>query len=146
MEFKHFLSSRFKLKDLGPLKYFLSIEVARSHKGVSICQRHYTLKLLKEIGILGSKPRIIPLDPSHKLKNEDDDLLYDPISYKRLIGKLIYLTITRPDLSFAVHKLSQFMDKPRTHKQFIKFPLFEGNRGTESIIFWHKHSGSSSLY
>lgn len=112
-DFKPFLSSKFQLKDPGPLKYFLGIEVARSRKGITIFQRNYALELLKETGTLGSKPRNIPLDPGLKLSKEEREILSDPTVYRRLIGKLIYLTITRPDLSFAVNKLSQYMDKPQ---------------------------------
>lgn len=114
IDFKSFLSSKFQLKDLGPMKYFLGIEVARSGKGITICQRHYALELFKETGTLGSKPRTTPLDPGLKLSKKDGELLSDPTVYRRLIGKLIYLTITRPDLSFTVNKLSQYMDQPRT--------------------------------
>lgn len=119
-DFKVFLSSRFRIKDLGPLKFFLGIEIARSKKGVHICQRHYALELLKETGTLGSKPRTTPLDPGLKLSKEYGDMLPDPTVYRKLIGKLIYLTITRPDITFAVNRLSQFMDKPRLpHLQAI---------------------------
>ncbi|RVW97533.1 Retrovirus-related Pol polyprotein from transposon RE2 [Vitis vinifera] len=84
--FKAYLNDCFKMKDLGVLKYFLGIEVARSSTGLFLCQRKYTLDIVSEAGLLGAKP---------------------------LVGRLIYLAVTRPDLAYSVHILSQFMQEPR---------------------------------
>jgi len=108
-----FLHSVFSLKDLGPLKYFLGLEVARSDKGIVVSQRKYALDILEDSGVLGAKPVFFPMDPNIKLSRSDGELLSDPSSYRRLVGRLVYLTITRPDLSFFVQMLSQFMDSPR---------------------------------
>ncbi|KAI3746928.1 hypothetical protein L6452_09370 [Arctium lappa] len=113
-DFKNRLSSDFKLKDLGILKYFLGLEVARSKTGIFVSQRHYTLKLLEDDGLLASKPSKTPMDPNVLLNDRDGDVLEDTSQYKRLIGRLLYLTMTRPDISFVVHKLSQFVSSPRT--------------------------------
>lgn len=75
-------------------------------------QRKYTLELLEDTGFLEAKPSSIPFDPNLKLSPTDGELLPDPTSYRRLIGRLIYLTNTRPDISFAVQHLSQFVSKP----------------------------------
>ncbi|MCH81055.1 retrovirus-related Pol polyprotein from transposon TNT 1-94 [Trifolium medium] len=109
---KTIMDNTFKIKDLGKLKYFLGIEVAHSKQGITICQRKYCLDLLKDTGLLGSKPAPTPLDPSVKL-HQDDAAVYEDIGgYRRLIGKLLYLTTTRPDISFATQQLSQFLCKP----------------------------------
>jgi Reverse transcriptase (RNA-dependent DNA polymerase) len=105
---------KFEIKDLGRLKYFLGIEIARSSKGLFISQRRYTLKLLKETGKLGSKPAITPINMNIKLNSEDGEPLKNVNQFQRLVGKLIYLTVTRPDLSYAVSQISQFMHASRT--------------------------------
>ncbi|XP_062103740.1 uncharacterized mitochondrial protein AtMg00810-like [Humulus lupulus] len=110
--FKIKLDSRFKLKDLGPLRFFLGLEIGRSQNGISISQRPFTLQLLTNTGYLGAKAVSTPMEANKKLSMEDGDLLSDPTSYRILIGKLIYLTITRPDISHSVIKLSQYLSTP----------------------------------
>ncbi|CAM8951943.1 unnamed protein product [Rhodiola kirilowii] len=110
---KQFIDSKFKIKDLGTLRYFLGLEVDRSDSGIFINQRNYALELIKDAGLLGCKPSSLPMDTKHKLSLSTSSPLSDPTKYRRLVGQLIYLTVTRPDLAYAVHVLSQFMHTPR---------------------------------
>uniref|UniRef100_A0A2N9IR39 Fibronectin type III-like domain-containing protein n=1 Tax=Fagus sylvatica TaxID=28930 RepID=A0A2N9IR39_FAGSY len=107
------LSSSFLTKYLGKLHYFLGIEVARSKAGISLSQRKYTLDILQDTGYLGSKPVATSMESNLKLMLDEGDFIDDPDTYRRLAGKLIYLTITRPDISYAVSVMSQFMISPR---------------------------------
>ncbi|KAK2448739.1 putative mitochondrial protein [Trifolium repens] len=111
-KFKHYLSECFHMKDLGGLKYFLGLELVRGPSGLFMCQRKYTLDILNECGMLACKPASLPLPPNHKLALDSSPLYEDPSQYRRLVGRLIYLTITRPELAYSVHILSQFMQKP----------------------------------
>ena len=111
--FKVMLDDKFKLKDLDDLKYFLGLEVARLDKGIAICQRKYTLELLNDAGLLGCKYAKTPMDHNLRLSKFEVEELKDPNHYRRLMGRLLYLTITRPNITFAVHKLNRFMSKPR---------------------------------
>ncbi|KAI3500537.1 hypothetical protein L1887_36359 [Cichorium endivia] len=114
---KDFLKSQFLIKDLGILKYFLGIEIVKTDTGLCLSQRKYCLELLYEFGLLAAKPVRTPLDVNVTISNEgineNDDLLENITEYQKLVGKLIYLTNTRPDISFTVQTLSQFMHAPR---------------------------------
>ncbi|XP_057981269.1 uncharacterized mitochondrial protein AtMg00810-like [Malania oleifera] len=109
---KKFLSDYFKLKDLGILKYFLGIEVACSAKGIFLSQRKYALEILEDAGFLGAKPSNFPMEQNLALSESEGELITDPSSYRQLVGRLIYLAITRPNLAYSIHVVSQFMDKP----------------------------------
>jgi len=111
--FIQFLDNKFKLKDLGALKYFLGLEITRTTKGMSLCQRKFTLELLSDTGILACKPSNVPMEQSLKLSSGVGEVVPYSSLYRRLIGKLLYLTLTRHDISYAVHKLSQFMSAPK---------------------------------
>ena len=112
--FKLFLDNKFKLKDLGTLKYFLGLEVARTEKGIRLCQRKFTLELLSDTCLLVSKPVNVPMEHSAKFSSLMGKDVPDSSLNRRLIGKLLlYLTLTRPDICYSVHKLSQFMSSPK---------------------------------
>ncbi|CAA7023524.1 unnamed protein product [Microthlaspi erraticum] len=111
-KFKDYLSKCFSMKDLGKLKYFLGIEVSRGPDGIFLSQRKYVLDIVAETGNLGSRPAETPLEQHQQLSTVVSPLLDDPKKYRRLMGRLIYLLNTRPELSYSVHLLSQFMKEP----------------------------------
>jgi hypothetical protein len=97
---KQQLHATFKIKNLG--NFFMGIEAARSKSGLILNQRRYCLELLEEYGLLGCKPSPTPANPSTKLHADKGVFLENPTSYRWLIGRLLYLTNTRPDISFSV--------------------------------------------
>ena len=111
-KFKEHLSKCFHMKDLGKLKYFLGIEVSRGQDGICLSQRKYALDIIAEMGLLGCKPSAVPIELNHRLASISSPIYEHPEKYRRLVGRFIYLSLIRPDLSYAVHILSQFMKTP----------------------------------
>lgn len=106
------MNYKFRIKNLGQLRYFLGLEIARSSSGIFLNQRKYVLELLEDTVFLGAEPVSTPIDPSTKLSSNIRTPLVDLSSYRKLIGRLLYLTNTRPDISFSVQYLSQLMANP----------------------------------
>ena len=90
------------MKDLGQLKYFLGIEVSRSKTRICLSQWKYVLDLLAEIGILACKLVDTPIEMNHKLGQIENQTPVDKKCYQRLVRKLIYLSHTKPGITYAV--------------------------------------------
>ncbi|XP_031096867.1 uncharacterized protein LOC116001110 [Ipomoea triloba] len=116
-ELKTHLDNAFKIKDLGTLGFFLGIEAHLDSSGLNLCQRKYTLDILSDSGFLDCKPVSTPMVPGHHLDKDNGTPLSDAGSYKRLVGRLLYLTATRPEITYVVQQLSQFVDAP-TNEHF----------------------------
>ncbi|XP_019266000.1 PREDICTED: uncharacterized protein LOC109243508 [Nicotiana attenuata] len=110
---KTYLHNQFKIKDLEKLHYFLVLEILYKDDGVLVSQRKFITDLLKECDCMGYSAVSSPLDSSIKLKAEEGPLMSDPSYYRKLIGKLNFLTNTTLDIAYSVHHLSQFMQTPR---------------------------------
>jgi hypothetical protein len=112
-DLKKLLKQKFEMKDLGELRYFLNIELIQSPNGIWLLQRQYALNKLFEYGMMRCKPISIPLEQNVKLSVDERDLVEDTTMYRCIIRSLIYMTITRPNLSYAIGVVSQFVQTPR---------------------------------
>lgn len=148
LELKDKLVQEFEIKELGRLKYFLGIEVAYSEKGIFISQQKYVSDLLTDTGKSGCKPAPTPMDPNQKLRESKEELTVDKGMYQRLVGKLIYLAHTRPDIAYSVSVISQFMHDPReSHLQaaYRVLHYLKGNPG-RGILFKKNDALSIEVY
>ncbi|KAB2617577.1 hypothetical protein D8674_013446 [Pyrus ussuriensis x Pyrus communis] len=115
------LGSLFQMKDLGPLSYFLGIEVKYNSDAMHLCQSKYALDLLTRTKFTDAKPISTPVSSGQKLSAHIGDPYGKPDMYRSVVGALQYLTITRPDLSYAVNQVCQFMHSPKnTHWMAVK--------------------------
>ncbi|KAK2998185.1 hypothetical protein RJ639_014189 [Escallonia herrerae] len=137
--------SKLKLLDLGKLKYFLGIEVARSPVGIALSQRKYVLDILAESGLTRCKPASFPIEQQYKLSLDSGELCKDPRQCRRLIGRLLYLTITHPDICYAVHILSQFMHAPRQPHLDVAHKVLSYLKGNPGQGIMLSSDGSLSL-
>lgn len=106
------LSREFEIKNLGALRYFLSIEVARISSEISVSQWKYVFDLLEEIGMVECRPVDTPMEHNGKLNDEEENPLVAKGQYQRLVGKLIYLSHTKLDIAFPISVISRFMQTP----------------------------------
>ncbi|KAL0409333.1 UNVERIFIED_CONTAM: Retrovirus-related Pol polyprotein from transposon RE1 [Sesamum radiatum] len=102
---KVYLDGLLTIKDLGLAKYFLGLELARSSHGLLVTQQKYITDILMDAHLLDAKAVTTPLPPGLHLTSDSGALLYDPRRYRRLVGHLLYLGFTRPDISFAAQQL-----------------------------------------
>ncbi|XP_024164269.1 uncharacterized mitochondrial protein AtMg00810 [Rosa chinensis] len=107
------LGRGFDIKDLGPLHYFLGLQVTPHSNGLLINQLKYAHDILKKHDLLHNQPVSTPMSAKTVLTTHDGDLLANPTVFREMVGSLQYLTITRPDIAFAVNSVSQFMSHPR---------------------------------
>lgn len=142
---KNILSSQFHMKDLGELRYYLGLEIARSSQGIFLSQRKYVLDMLQDYDILKLKECKLPLDQHEKLTLEGGTPIPDPEQYRRLIGKLIYLTITRPDVTFVVQVLNQFMHAPTSSHMEAAIHVIRYLKGSPGQGILMTHSSAAHL-
>ena len=115
------LSDHFSLKDLGEVKHFLGVEVTHTAQGLHLCQAAYIKELLNKVQMQDCKPYPTPMLNNLKLSKNDGDPFMDGKLYRSTVGALQYATITRPEISFCVNKVSQFMASPLdTHWKAVK--------------------------
>ncbi|XP_060179305.1 uncharacterized mitochondrial protein AtMg00810-like [Lycium barbarum] len=142
---KSFLDNQFKIKDLGTLNYFLGIEVAYSPTGLLLHHRKFIRDLLLEYKCDIVSPVVCPLDLFVKLQVDMGDPLSSPESYRSLVGKLNFLTHTRPDLSFVVQHLSQYLQKLTHFHLQAALHLLRYLKGSPDVGVFFNSSSDLSL-
>ena len=145
--FQQHLQASFHMKDLGPLTRFLGLEVHTDSTGIFLNQHKYTQDLITLVGLQDTSSSNTPLEVNTKYRSKEGDLLPDPTIFRQLLGILNYLTITRPNISFAVQQVSQFMHTPRHLHLVVIRRIIKYLRGTPSHgLFLPNWFSSSSCH
>jgi hypothetical protein len=139
------LCDQFLIIDLGPLRYFLGIEVSSISDGFSISQEKYIQDLLARAALGDERTVETPMELNVKLRPTDGDPLPDPMRYRHLVGSLVYLAVTRPDLSYPVHILSQFVSASTTVHYSHLLRVLRYLRGTITRCLFFPRSSSLHL-
>jgi hypothetical protein len=142
-ELKQFLCQHFEMKDLGPLSYFLGLEVLSSSDGLFLSQAKYASDLVSRAGLTDCKIEHTPLEPNVRFTPQDGTLLNDATLYRQLVGSPIYLTVTRPDISHDIHLVSQVMSSPRTTHYAVVLRIIRYIKGT--LFYGLNYSSISPL-
>lgn len=137
--FKKSMKQEFDMTDLGKMSYFLGLEISQSSRGIFINQRKYALDILQKFGMCDSNSVLNPIVPGSKLVKDDVGIKVDKTYYKQIVGSLMYLTATRPDMIFVVSLISRFIENPtQLHLQAAKRVLRYLKGTTDFGIFYRK--------
>ncbi|KAJ0700404.1 putative RNA-directed DNA polymerase [Helianthus annuus] len=134
------LHSLFALKDLGQLHYFLGVEVIHKKADFVLSQRKYIGDILHRSGLTDCKPISTPMSTSHVLLPDDSPPLDDPSRYRQTVGALQYVTLTRPDIAFAVNRVCQFMHAPTENHWAAVKRILRYLKGTMNMGLWFRHN------
>ncbi len=120
------MMEEFEMTDLGEMHYFLGLEVQQTQDGIFLSQQKYVTDLLEQFHMSQCNTVSTPMNTSEKLKEKDGSGVADARRYRSLVGRLIYLTHTRPDIAFFVGLISRFMHAPTKHhlgaaKRILKY-------------------------
>ncbi|XP_020243550.1 uncharacterized protein LOC109821801 [Asparagus officinalis] len=120
------------MKDLGHLRYFLGLEVAYGPRGYLLSQQKYISDLLDRAELNDDQIADIPLQLHQKLAPDTGELLENPTRYREIVGALVYLTISRPDIAYVAHVVSQFVQSPTSVHYAAILHILRYLRGTLS--------------
>lgn len=143
-EFKRSMQDEFEMTDLGKMRFFLGIEVVQTSEGVHISQRKYALEIIKRFKLDNCNPVKSPIIPGCKLKQEDGKRV-DSMLFKQMVGCLMYITTTRPDIQFAVSVISRFMADPGMIHYDAAKKVLRYLQGTHDYGIWYKHGGNGNM-
>lgn len=107
------MKKEFELTNLGLMKCFLGNKVDQTEKGIFIYQKKYVKDILARFKMTKCKPANTPIATGTKQSKQDKGLAINPTLYKQLVGSLMYLTTTRPNIMFAISLISRFMESPK---------------------------------
>ena len=144
-EFKTSMKKEFDMTDLGKMRYFLGIEVVQKDDGIFICQRKYAAEVIERFGMMGFNSVCNPIVPGQKIGRDEAGEKVDSTLYKQMVGSLMYLTATRPDLMYAVSLISRFMANPTQLHFAVAKRIMRYLKGTMEYGIWYKKEGEAGL-
>ena len=143
MESKKKLVEEFEMKDLGLMHYFIGLEVWQSSEGIFLNQGKYAVEIFN---MLECKAMATPMDSNLKLLADDSSKLVDVTHSRQIIGSLMYLTNTRPDICFSVNTLIQYLVQPRWVHLVVAKHVMRYLKGTIDLGLYYDGSHEYILY
>jgi hypothetical protein len=144
-EFKREMQDVFEMSDVGIMNYFLGMEIHQCSLGIFVSQRKYAVDILKKFKLESCKEVATPLVQNEKISKNDGEKLEEPSAFSSLVGSLLYLTATRPDLIFPADLLSRFMSSPSNVHIGVAKKVLKYIRGTTNLGIWYSKIGGFKL-
>ena len=143
--FSTLMKSEFEMSMMGELNFFLGLQIKQTPNGTMIHQQKYVKELLKRFGMEAAKPIDTPISPSTRLVMDDGSPSVEEKSYRGMIGSLLYLTASRPDIVFSVGLCARFQSNPKeTHLKAVK-RIFRYLKNTSDLVLWYPRECSIDL-
>jgi len=140
------MQKEFEMSLLGELTYFLGLKIQQNEDGIFLSQTKYLKKILKKYGMEDSKPVCTPMVTGCSLSANDESVAVHQPTYRSMIGSLLYLTGTRPDITHAVGIVGRFQANPKeTHLQALK-RIFKYLQGTQNYGLWYPRDTDLTLH
>jgi hypothetical protein len=140
------MSREFEMSMMGELQFFLGLQIMQSKEGTFVHQAKYTKHIVRKFKMENSKDMAMPMSTTTTIDADEEGEHVDPKEYRSMIGSLLYLTTTRPDIQFSVCLCARFQASPRTsHRQAVK-RIFRYLHYTPDFGLWYSVSSSLALH
>ena len=144
-DFRSSMMLEFDMTDLGRMRYFLGIEVLQNNHGIFMCQRKYAHDVLTQFGMQDCNAIKNPIVPGTKLSRNDAGTKVDATQFIQVVGSLMYLTATRPNLMYGVSLISRFMANPTKTHWFAAKRILRYLKGTTELGIYYKKEESTNV-
>jgi hypothetical protein len=142
MEFKKSMKEEFELTDLGSLSHFLGLEFKQVDSGILMHQKKYALSVLKRFNMPDCNSVLTPVEVGTKLVKESNERLVESTLYKQIVGSLMYLCHSRPNICYGVRLISRYMDKPRVSDMIAAKCVLRYIKGTMDFGVFYPNSSN----
>ncbi|GJS56805.1 putative ribonuclease H-like domain-containing protein [Tanacetum coccineum] len=145
VEFKQMMHKRFQISFMGELTFFLGLQVQQKEDGIFISQDKYVADILKKFDFVTIKTASTPMEPNKALVKDEEAKDVDVHLYRSMIRSLIYLTTSRPDITFAVCACVRFQVTPKTSHLYAVKGIFRYLKGQPKLGLWYPRDSSFDL-
>ncbi|KAD4585787.1 hypothetical protein E3N88_23388 [Mikania micrantha] len=146
LEFKQVMIEKFEMSAMSDIKFFLGLQIDQSDAGIFIHQTKYIQDVLKRFSMLDCKPISTPIQPNHGIEPDIKGEIIDATLYRGMIGSLMYLTASRPDIVFATSICARYQSKPKVSHLIAVKRILRYLKGTPDTGLWYPKDDNYSFH